>query len=133
MIIATITHCTSTTTTSTSITGTSTALVVLHILSVVMVTEGNMVVTVAVAIITGTILSLVVIVNCDSAVAVDSDWDLINLMNFVVASSPCCADPVLIPTHAISRTTNSLDTITNRPAILTVTRAAVQYCSTHTT
>ena len=34
-------------------------------------------------------------------------------------SSPCSADPVLIPTHTISRTTNSLDTITNRPAILT--------------
>ena len=34
-------------------------------------------------------------------------------------SPPCSADPVLIPTHTISRTTNSLDTITNRPTILT--------------
>ena len=37
----------------------------------------------------------------------------------VLSVSPC-VDPVLIPTHTISRTTNSLDTITNRPDILIV-------------
>ena len=36
-----------------------------------------------------------------------------------------CVDPVLIPTHTISRTTNSLDTITNRPAILTTSASAI--------
>ena len=45
---------------------------------------------------------------------------LVRSVNSVLVSGSPCADPVLIPTHTISRTTNSLDTITNTPDILTV-------------